>query len=558
MKYCRIEWSNCKQFSKTITSTKPLTLEELENISEQSECVNNTTIGMVVKEAPSCLYVAQTVTYEQNQPQFLNVIVIEKASIVKVEELSLSNNETTSVDNSTISKYENEISNLKQSLSDYKLKSTRYKEQYEELLSKVNDYIEKYNNAKQESVNVSNILQSVSNVDTTNTAKTERDQIIEQLSKKYNVRVDQLINEYPKLTIKQLRTLHRVPTWSIFSNLLTDLDNAGLIERRTRNTQKLSMESINEAEFISDYNLYSLIDLKKKYGSDIKDYIDVLVAEDKIKAHPKDVGDWKVLPDYLTDEQLKSIIDVYNVKQSTISTIKYITQNLNRTERQASKLIYEMQLKHLLPQKKSFSTPVNYTPHNNGLQFNKIVSKPSDFDPVQQQIIKLYNQGHQVSSISNILKLDQNSVSEIIRSLILNHKIKKRTCVNGRYVFTDNNKPNTYHQNTTNYQQKSITTVVKPQATVKQQTTVTNPLNKQSNSFNNGISPHKELKYDDKYIYSMPGLGGSIKFKPPIDKQQFLNDLQTMTDEQISTKHGRAISVIRKLREYITKEVVNA
>ena len=277
MKYSIIKWSICKNPIIDVSAGEALSVEELKTSLQKfsnSNVVYNTTVGMLVTETDDAIGVARTKTVDD---RFEGIVSIAKSNIISIEAL---------IDNKALDPIRDTVVSMREVFD----KKT-----------------EPNNKSSETDDNITDSTTSQTGLNEIN----ESTDLVSMLSKKYGVDVAQLVKEYSVLTLRQLRKLHHVSTWQDFSNLLDELNEAGLIIRRTKSKRLSSEQTIDEDKFINDYTLYGTKQLQKMYGSRVPKYIEQLVNEGKIKRHPKpsESGNWKMFPEYLTNEQIRDIVN---------------------------------------------------------------------------------------------------------------------------------------------------------------------------------------------------------------------------------------------------------
>lgn len=291
MKYSIIKWSICKNPIIDVSAGEALSIEELTTSIQKFSSSNvfyNTTVGMLVAETDNAIGVARTKTVDD---RFEGIVSIAKSNIISVDYLTDST----------------ELASIREAFDKVDETVKSMKEPFVEM-GKIFDNRMESNNMSSEPDD--KITDSIPSKPVTNQTEESTD-LVSMLSKKYGVDVAQLVKEYPVLSLRQLRKLHHVSTWQDFSNLLDELNEAGLIIRRTKSKRPSSEQTIDEDKFINDYTLYGTKQLQKMYGSRVPEYIEQLVNEGKIKRHPKpsESGNWKMFPEYLTNEQIRDIVN---------------------------------------------------------------------------------------------------------------------------------------------------------------------------------------------------------------------------------------------------------
>ena len=63
----------------------------------------------------------------------------------------------------------------------------------------------------------------------------------------------------------------------------------------------------------------------------------------------------------------------------------------------------------------------------------------------------------------------------------------------------------------------------------------------------------KGLIEDEVYLYSLPQMKGVLKFNPPINKEEFIHDMQIMEEEDLCKKYQRPILLIKAVCHQLEK-----
>lgn len=63
----------------------------------------------------------------------------------------------------------------------------------------------------------------------------------------------------------------------------------------------------------------------------------------------------------------------------------------------------------------------------------------------------------------------------------------------------------------------------------------------------------KGLIEDEVYLYSLPQMKGVLKFNPPINKEEFIHDMQIMEEEDLCKKYQRPIFLIKAVCHHLEK-----
>ena len=164
----------------------------------------------------------------------------------------------------------------------------------------------------------------------------------------------------------------------------------------------------------------------------------------------------------------------------------------------------------------------------------------------QDNFIKYYNMGIKMTDIASYIHIPYSKTTGIIKALVSEGKIPNRAFILGQYVFY-------WTEEELAKKKEEIRSQLKPKIEVKDR----EPEKlKMSRKEVQELLPKKIIgNENDEFIYSIPGtLGGVLKLDPPVNKKEFIADSKILDTKELVKKYGKPVFVIESLLKDLTRK----
>lgn len=194
--------------------------------------------------------------------------------------------------------------------------------------------------------------------------------------------------------------------------------------------------------------------------------------------------------------------------------------------------------------------------------------EPKKIDIDYDKLKQLYNEKMPLAQMSKELKIPYDKMKIEIEKLTKSGELKFRKNYYGtlilysdlddyikqRDALAEKNKEKINYINSTK-EEKSIKTTDEGIEPVYTKQVVSNPISKGKQIIFKKEPWKKQMTAieDDVYLYALPEMGGAMKFNPPINKEEFVKDMETMDISELSKKYNKAPLAIDLAVDYLKK-----